>query len=136
MIEIYSNIEPDKLLHVILNKKDVQSERTNIVQDKEFLQLAAMKLPKGKTFRPHKHLYCEKVTTITQESWLVIQGKAKVILYDLDDEIISEAILHAGDCSTTLYGAHSCEILEDDTIIYEYKTGPYLGQQFDREFNE
>jgi hypothetical protein len=27
-----------------------------------------------------------------------------------------------------LYGGHTYQILEDDTIVYEYKTGPYEGQ--------
>ena len=39
-----------------------------------------------------------------------------------------------GDASFTLYGGHTYKILEQDTIVYEYKTGPYLGQTFDKEF--
>jgi len=134
MNRIYSHIEPGNLLHIILKKQDVQSERINVVQDEEFLQLAAMKLPNGKTFRPHKHVICEKYTTIAQESWVVISGKVKAILYDLDDQIIAEEILEQGDCSITLRGGHTYEILEDDTVVYEYKTGPYLGIEKDKEF--
>ena len=51
-----------------------------------------------------------------------------------DDTIISEPILYPGDCSMTFRGGHNYLILEDDTIVYEYKTGPYLGQEFDKEF--
>ena len=134
MKEIYSKVEPETLLHIILKKDSVQTERLNVVKDKEFIQLAAMRLPKGKTFKPHKHIFCEKITTIAQESWAVISGKVKAILYDLDDKIISEEILDAGDCSITLYGGHTYEILEDDTLVYEYKTGPYLGIEQDKEF--
>ena len=132
MKRIYSKIEKEKLLHIILRKEDVLYERTNIVEDKEYLQLAAMKLQKGKTFAPHKHVYCEKITTIAQESWVVIAGKVKVILYDLNDKPMATEILNPGDCSITLYGGHNYEILEDDTIVYEYKTGPYLGLRQDK----
>ena len=133
MKKIYSNVDPNVLLHVILRKEDVKTQRINVIDDSEFLQLAAMNLPNGKTFLPHKHVYCEKTTTIAQESWVIIEGKVKAILYDLDDEIISEEILNQGDCSITLYGGHNYEILEDDTIVYEYKTGPYLGIELDKE---
>ena len=56
------------------------------------------------------------------------------ILYDIDDQIIAEPILKAGDASFTLYGGHTYSILEDNTIVYEYKTGPYEGQNLDKTF--
>ena len=31
-------------------------------------------------------------------------------------------------------GGHTYEILVDDTVVYEYKTGPYMGQAKDKEF--
>ena len=129
---IYSKSEPDKLLHIIIRKEDVTEQRMNIIDDKEFLQLAAMNLPLGKTFLPHKHIFCEKKTTIAQESWVVIQGQVKAILYDVNDKILTEEILNPGDCSVTLYGGHNYEILENDTLVYEYKTGPYKGPKFDK----
>ena len=53
---------------------------------------------------------------------------------NLDDTIIAEPVLMPGDCSMTFRGGHNYLILEDDTIVYEYKTGPYLGQEFDKVF--
>ena len=50
-----------------------------------------------------------------------------------DDNIISEEILNKGDCSVTLYGGHNYEILEDNTLVYEFKTGPYLGVDLDKQ---
>jgi len=92
-------------------------------------------MEKGKTFKPHKHIFKEgESEVIAQESWVVIKGSVKVILYDLDDTIIKKVILHPGDCSITLKGGHNYEILEDDTVVYEYKTGPYKGQSLDKEF--
>jgi len=119
---------------MVLRKEEVQTERLNVIEDQEYLQLAAMRLQTGKTFKPHKHVVCIKETTIAQESWVVICGKVKATLYDLDDTVLSEEVLNAGDCSVTLYGGHTYEILEDDTVVYEYKTGPYLGIESDKEF--
>ena len=132
MHKIYSKITPDKLLHIILKKEDVKTQRLNVIEGDQYLQLAAMKLPKDKTFIPHKHVYCEKLSTIAQESWVVIEGKVQAILYDLDDTIIETPILNAGDVSVTLYGGHTYKILEEDTLVYEYKTGPYLGVEKDK----
>ena len=38
------------------------------------------------------------------------------------------------DLSMTFRGGHNYEILENDTIVYEFKTGPYLGIEFDKKF--
>ena len=65
MKKIYSNIQKDKLLHMIVRKEDVTEQRHNISEEKEYLQLAAMLLPKGKTFNPHKHVDCKKTVLMT-----------------------------------------------------------------------
>jgi len=134
-MEIYSKIEPDKLLHVINRISDIIG-RNDIIPEDNFIQCATLKMPKNKTFPPHKHItkdrhYSEQ---IAQESWVVIKGKVKCKFYDLDDTLIAEPILGPGDASFTLYGGHTYEILEDDTIVYEYKTGPYEGQKSDKTF--
>ena len=95
-----------------------------------------MKMSEGRTFRPHKHIGMDRKTTITQESWIIIKGSVKVILYDLDDTIISEGILNIGDISITFRGGHNYKILENDTLVYEYKTCPYMGQKLDKTFIE
>ena len=48
--------------------------------------------------------------------------------------LLETHILNAGDSSFTLEGGHTYEILEDDTLVYEYKTGPYEGQEKDKVF--
>ena len=133
MEKIYSKVDTGKLLHIIYRISEIK-ERTNISPDNEYLQLASLKMKKGTTFKPHKHIIHEKVTDIAQESWVVIKGSVKCIFYDLDDTIIAEPILYPGDCSLTFRGGHNYLILEDDTIVYEYKTGPYLGQELDKTF--
>ena len=133
MEKIYSS-DGKILLHIIFRKKDFINQRTDISPAEEFLQLSSLKLEKGKTFRPHKHIFHEKITNIAQESWVVIQGKVKALLYDLDDKITKEVILGPGDVSLTFKGGHNYEILEENTLVYEYKTGPYLGQKFDKVF--
>ena len=138
MKKIFSKIESNILLHIICKKNDLyilnkaEDGRTDIAPENEFLQVAAMKMSEGQTFRPHKHIRIDRKTTITQESWVIINGSVKAILYDLDDTIIAEEILNIGDISITFRGGHNYKILENDTLVYEYKTGPYKGQQNDK----
>tara|TARA_R110002020_G_scaffold165118_3_gene352451 strand:+ start:591 stop:1004 length:414 start_codon:yes stop_codon:yes gene_type:complete len=134
MEKIYSK-DGITLLHIINRLSEVEG-RTNIIDSKYFIQCATLKMEKGKSFKPHKHPW-KKVECWrhrAQESWIVVKGKVKCILYDLDDTIIAEPILNPGDASFTLEGGHTYEILEEDTIVYEYKTGPYEGQELDKIF--
>lgn len=131
----YSAVKTNKLLHMVCRTKHVSLKRTDVVEENEFLQLAILKLDKGKTFVPHKHIFKEvPAMSIAQESWVVITGSVKVIFYDIDDKIIATDILGPGDLSITLAGGHNYEILEEDTLVLEYKTGPYYGQELDKVF--
>ena len=135
MEKIYSKKEPEKLLHIIVRKEDIKPGREDIVSEENFIQCSTLNMSKGKTFKPHKHIWKERTrNVIAQESWIVIKGSVKCIFYDLDDNIIAEPILSAGDVSFTFLGGHNYVILEEDTIVYEYKTGPYFGQQIDKTF--
>ena len=134
MKKIYSKVEPDTLLHLVHRLEEIEG-RTNVAPSNEFIQLATLRMEKGTTFKPHKHIWkTGQKKVIAQESWVVIRGSVKVTMYDLDDKVIATPILYPGDCSMTFQGGHTYEILEEDTVVYEYKTGPYEGQEFDKEF--
>ena len=135
MEKIYSKVDPSKLLHLIVRKEEITPGRQDIVPEENFIQCSILNMEKGKTFRPHKHIWKERTrNVIAQESWVVIQGSVKCIFYDIDNTIIAEPILYPGDASFTLEGGHNYFILEDNTLVYEYKTGPYEGQALDKTF--
>ncbi len=139
MEKIFSNLEPNKLLHIIYKLSDFnniqETHRKDIVDPKEFIQLSALKMNKGQTFKPHQHIWKNgEKKVIAQESWVVIKGSVKCSFYDTDGTILKQPVLNVGDCSITLAGGHTYSILEDDTLVYEYKTGPYKGQENDKIF--
>lgn len=136
MEKIYSKILPDLLLHVINRIDRTIPGRKEIIDTENFIQCAILHMEKGKTFKPHKHIYKKRTheKQIAQESWIVISGSVRCTFYDIDDTIIAEPVLFPGDASFTLVGGHTYVILEDDTVVYEYKTGPYEGQEFDKIF--
>ena len=136
MKKIISQVEPVKLLHLI-NRFDENGKRTDVAPEDQFIQLATLRMEKGKTFRPHKHIWKPgQPEVIAQESWVVIQGSVKVFFYDIDDTLIGTEIINQGDCSMTFEGGHNYEILEENTVVYEYKTGPYTGVENDKVFLE
>lgn len=137
MEKIYSKVDPTKLLHLIVRKDDITPGRQDVISEENFIQCSILNMEEGKTFKPHKHIWKERTrNVIAQESWVVIQGSVKCIFYDIDDTIIAEPILNVGDASFTLEGGHNYYILEDNTLVYEYKTGPYEGQKLDKTFIE
>jgi hypothetical protein len=136
MEKFYSKIDTDTLLHIVYRYNDMaESVRLDIVPESQFIQCSALRMNTGKTFKPHKHIWKNSSSlVIAQESWVVITGSVQCTFYDIDNTIIDQPILYAGDISVTLQGGHNYKILEDDTFVYEFKTGPYLGQLLDKTF--
>ncbi len=135
MIKIYSNSEKNLLLHIIFRKIDFK-KRQDIISPLEFIQVASLQLSKDQTFKAHMHKWKNKKIEklIAQESWVVIQGKVKVQYYDINKNFLKDYILTPGDCTITLYGGHNYTSLTDETLVYEFKTGPYDGQSSDKDF--
>ena len=132
---IYSKVNPEKLLHIVYRYSEIDG-RTDIAPENQFLQVSSIKQDKGKKYRAHEHIWKDPKTdqVIAQESWIVVDGSVKVYMYDLDGSLLNEDVIVRGDCSITFEGGHNYEIMEDDTIVYEYKTGPYEGVKNDKVF--
>jgi hypothetical protein len=132
MKRIYSNIDKEKLILSELKYSEISKYRTDLSPDREFLQVSGRKLKLGTKVPAHKHLQVNRETDITQEAWIVLKGKIKGIFYDLDNAILYESTLTDGDCIVLYRGGHSLEVLEEDTVFYEFKTGPYFGVEVDK----
>lgn len=135
MEQIYSRVNPGVLCHLVNRLSDIK-DRTNVSTDDQFLQLATLRMNEGHTFRAHQHIWkpTPVESMIAQESWIVVQGSVRVMFYDTDGSLLTTADLQPGDASMTFRGGHNYLILEDDTVVYEYKTGPYQGQALDKVF--
>ena len=133
MKQIYSKVEPNKLILSLLRYEDISEYRTDICPNEERLQISGRKLKKGLKVKAHKHTPIERKTDITQEAWIVFEGCIKGTFYDLDDSVLYETNIGKGDVIVLFRGGHSLEVLDEDTIFYEFKTGPYLGIEADKE---
>jgi hypothetical protein len=120
------------LCHIIFRKQDMIEARQDLVPEDNFLQVAALRLDDKKTFIPHQHIWTEYAGyKISQESWIVVQGQVKVDLYDTKGNLLHTDILTPGDISITLQGGHNYTS-EGISLVYEFKTGPYLGKELDK----
>ena len=97
MKKIYSKVDKEKLICSILKFKEINKKRTDICPDKEFLQVSGRILKKGFSINVHKHNILERNTTLTQEAWVVLNGRIKSKFYDLDEKFIHLEILEKGD---------------------------------------
>lgn len=129
---LHSLIDPTRVLHIIHRKRDADTGRKDLVEPDQFIQVATIRQTAGKTFNPHRHIrQYREGQYIPQESWVVISGLVKVTLYDIDNSILHVDMLEPGDCSITLEGGHNYEFVQEG-MVYEFKTGPYLGVNHDK----
>ena len=131
---IFSKHKEDLLLLAINRYEEISSNRNDICPEGEYLQISTKKLPKNTTFKPHKHNKLNRTTEITQEAWIIFEGKILASFWDIDDTIIYETILKKGDCAVVFKAGHSFKVLEENTILYEVKSGPYFGVEKDKTF--
>ena len=132
--KILSSVEKNRLLHFIHRRSEFGA-RVELIEASELLQLSSQVIEGSQSFRAHRHIPKPlKITAVTaQESWVVISGLVEVSYFDLDDSLISSHRLSAGDVSVTLAGGPAYKVIEE-SLIYEFKTGPYLGVEFDKVF--
>ena len=133
---IYSKVKEDTPLLAINRRWEISEDRTDVCSEDQLLQISTKKLSKGTTFKPHKHNVLKRDTNTTHEAWIVLKGAIKAKFWDIDDTLIHETVLRFGDCAVVYEAGHGFEVLQDGTILYEVKNGPYFGQLKDKTFIE
>lgn len=131
-MDIYSKIKKNKLLHIFF-KFNKNISRADLSPKKEFLQASVIRFKKKKIIKSHYHLNHKvfKKKRPIQESWIVIKGKAKITFFDTNKKKLKTFLMEPGDISISFGGGHKLEILKTNSIIYEFKTGPYKGSSKD-----
>lgn len=136
-------LDPDtgELLHEIIRPLSLKSGVANLQREdfsdpSEFLQGALIEIPSGHVFAAHVHLERERTFTNlrAQETWIVMHGQVEVTYFTDKGIFIAEESLRAGDVSITFRGGHGYRTLSSDARVYEFKSGPYEGQEIDKAF--
>lgn len=121
------------LLCSMIQKKDIVEQRTSLSSENDLLQVAVKKLNCGNITSAHKHKLKERITTGTQETWIVLQGKIKANIFNTEDTFIQSIDLIEGDIIVFFSGGHELITLENDTLFCEIKNGPYYGINEDKQ---
>lgn len=126
-----------ELNHIICRFSDLAeapTNRLNLCPEEAFLQLGLIKSG-PRSYAAHFHLDhpTPNPKIRAQESWVILRGSVEVTLYDRDNTVQAVRTLREGDVTLTLFGGHGYRILEDDTLVYEFKSGPYEGPSVDKE---
>ena len=132
MNKIFSKIDKTKLICIFIKKNQINNSRLDLSPPEEFLQVCAHKLNIDVKVAAHKHTPIRRETNMTQESWVILEGKLKAEIFDLDGVFLQEIILESGDCITLYRGGHSLKCLIEYTLFYEFKNGPYFGAEIDK----
>lgn len=101
-------------------------------KDEEVIQVGTWQYNSGKELMKHIHNEVERKIVRTNEVLYVVSGKVKAFIYDLEETMVEELIVDAGDTLILLDCGHGYEIMEDSTKVIEIKNGPYLGAETDR----
>ena len=117
----------NKILSIVYKNDDWKEGLNFITPSELFIQVGSWWYPKGKKLDSHVHKNFDRIASRTQEMTYVRKGSMKVLLYDENKNFLEEFILKQGDLAVFAYGGHGYEILEDDTLFYEHKNGPYQG---------
>ena len=133
MEKYYSKIEKDKLIFSLLRFDEISDSRTDLSPDYEFMQVCGRNMSRGVSVPAHRHVETRRETNLTQEAWVLLKGKVRACFYDLDDSFLCEKHILSGDVIVLYRGGHSLEVLEDNTVFYEFKNGPYFGVDKDKE---
>ena len=129
---IQSRLNPSVTLCVVVNMTEASDYRQDLSRDESSLQVSLRNLSSGIVVSRHSHKQFERTYEIPNESWLIFRGKVKAILYDVNDELIDELTLSNGDLAVFYNGGHSLEVVDDNTIFLEHKSGPYFGVENDK----
>lgn len=102
-------------------------EKTEFLTPDDFgQQMGMIVYGKGQSIIPHVHLPVTRTVEGTTECIVVRSGLCEIDLFDKDKIYITTRKLKVGDIILLLGGGHGFRMLED-TVLFEVKQGPYVG---------
>jgi len=132
-IKIEEIYEEEMLLARVLRKNSNFPPGLSFLSDEgDPIQVGVWNHSVGTILQPHIHNIYEKVTNRTCEVLIVSTGSIHVDIYGYSESLVTEFTLSSGDILICLAGGHGYKILEEETVVFEIKNGPYPGPEIDR----
>lgn len=123
-LEIISG--PDGPLAYIVDGRWTPESTRFLTPDDFGQQMGMIVYAKGESIVPHVHLPVTRTVEGTTECVMVRSGHCEIDLFDRHKTYITTRTLNKGDIVLLLGGGHGFRMLED-TVLFEVKQGPYVG---------
>jgi cupin fold WbuC family metalloprotein len=133
MKNFFSATRPLEIIHTIADANCFNSDRLNITSSDRLVQASLINLKQDIEVGPHRHLertYDKVLANCIQECWLIYKGSVLLRLYDELNVQIHEETLGSGMIIVSYSGSHYLRCLESDTVLLEFKRGPYIGRDY------
>ena len=139
IIEDITDPETGELLHKVVRMAETLHKTLNRVDfsdSSEFLQGAVISIPSNHQFAAHVHIERSRrfSNLRAQESWVVVRGQVEVDYYSEFGVLLGSRTLGEGDASITFRGGHGYRTKGEGALVFEFKSGPYEGQELDKRF--
>ena len=133
----YSSINNDTPLHKHVKLSQLSKykfDRVDLCGKSENIQAAVIQFESGLEVPPHKHNIekAQRNHPYAQELWMVLNGKFLAKIFDTDDSFLTEIELETSDILITFQGGHSIKSLEENSLLLEFKDGPFTGRDYTR----
>ena len=106
--------------------------RTNLTEPNQIIQASLIKMDRFQSVPSHEHLPIERYTTGTAEGWLVLNGSFEAEIFDIDQTSLGRYLLRKFDTILMFNGGHSLKATKKNSIIFEFKNGPFKGSDSDK----
>jgi hypothetical protein len=104
-----------------------QADRTTfLTPDDNGLQMGMIVYGAGQDIPAHVHLPVTREVHGTNECIVVRKGRCRVTIYDSQRNFVAQRDLEQGAIILLVGGGHGFH-LHEDTILFEVKQGPYVG---------
>jgi hypothetical protein len=122
-VEILKSVVGDELAYIVkANWKPVSSEF--ITPDSFSLQMGMIVYGRGQAIAAHVHLPITREVQGTTEVVTVRSGACEIDIYDKDRAFVATRSLAVGDIVMLIGGGHGFR-MNEDTVLFEVKQGPY-----------
>tara|TARA_B100000579_G_scaffold370507_1_gene332574 strand:- start:168 stop:596 length:429 start_codon:yes stop_codon:yes gene_type:complete len=125
----------DDAIAYFIDPKWEPNQTTFLTPDHFGQQMGMIVYSAGEHIIPHQHLPVTRKVEGTTECILVKKGKCYIDIYNKKKDLIFTKEMCEGEIVLLLGGAHGFRMIED-TILFEVKQGPYVGEDDKKRFDE
>jgi hypothetical protein len=117
---------PDGALAYIVDGGWMPDKTQFLTPDDFGQQMGMIVYGAGQAIVPHVHLPVTRTVEGTTECIVVRKGACEIDIYDAQRQPVATRSLKTGDIILLLGGGHGFRMTED-TVLFEVKQGPYVG---------